>query len=79
MPSKCSGRSELTESMSDHFFIDVDTYELSSVVYSECVSDEIRNDLSSSIPNFDNFLVSVSFSLLDLFEDLRMNSESFLE
>ena len=78
MTSEGSGRSEFSKPMSDHFFIHIYTDKLSSVVYCEGVSYKVRNDLCSSIPHFDDLFVSSRFSLLNLLEDLRMNSESFL-
>ena len=79
MSLKRSGKYELTESVSDHFFVDIETHKSFAIVDGEGETNHLRHDLTCSIPYFDDFLVSAGVHLLHSLEQSRIDVKSFFE
>gem|GEM_PF-2743154 len=64
--SKCSSRNELSKSMSNHFFSNINTYKLLSIMNCKSKTYHIWNNTRSPIPNLYYFFISRGKHLLNI-------------
>src|ERR1035438_2237297 len=74
-----AGRGELAELVPHHVLRDIHGYEHLAVVDVECVADKVGSDGRATRPGLDRLLRSGLARLLDLFEKVIVNEESFLD
>src|SRR5690606_7638060 len=72
-----TGRSELTELVADHVFVDIDRDVLAAVVDAERQTDELRQDGGTAAPHLDYFIPSAFAYLLSLGEKIAVNKRAF--
>ena len=72
-----TGRSEFAKFMTDHIFSDINRYMLSSVVNSDGVTNEARQDGRSTGPGFYNFLIVSCVQRIDLLYERESDERAF--
>ncbi len=77
MSSKWSCQYKLSESMTNHFFIDIETNKAFTVVDSQCETNHLRSDLACSVPHLNYLFISACCHLFYLFSKLLVDVKAF--
>ena len=75
MTTEQSSRSKF---VSDHVLRDKNRNVLSSVMYSESVSDHLGSDSRSATPSLDESLLALAIQVVNLLHEMVIDKETFL-
>jgi hypothetical protein len=74
-----TGRSKLTEFVTNHVLRDIDRHKSFAIVNGEVVTDEIRGDHGLTAPGFDRLVFTGSGDGVNFGEELLVNERTFFQ